>query len=598
MLLLPDGHLKITANLAEALKAFRARDRPQRLWADAVCINQKENEEKSSQVAQMNKTYEYASRVLIWLGGGDESTFRSLQGYYELTEKLALWWRSSRSKPYDNSDYFVRLDGPDEVTVAESLEEDYEAILDGTRILTEIQHSLMLHGTWLTDQIMSHNLNLVYERPWFSRLWTVQEVALAKQPVLCYGRGRLPWSSFAYAISLLKAAHSGSNYAMRSRDAFLRAASVVEARAIFHLQHTSSYSHRFMDILETLRTQDCTVDHDRVYALLNLQSPDIRFAIEPNYSGSMTHVYIDCALRALEQGNADLLNSAGLWTSEEKQPPVLMISATQYLPTWVPDFRRPSHRRQLPWLRRASRFQKSLNGSLTVKREVHKGRSFSIGLQGLLIDRVASVRGASLPMQTAFKYGEPTVFDRTADLVKECQKICRYEREEDYPAGGDLTTAFWRTLMLNGHCAKFGNNTISPKGVDVLVNAYEKHCLDKDGEIARQPLPDLWLRDSEEFPSPLKDMSMEVQYGGFMYDCIRETMDGVVFIMTDTGYVGLGPPGIDTGDLIAVISGTPYPFALRPVNGTEIFLLVGPCYIHGLMDGVEFTRAPQTITLM
>jgi hypothetical protein len=182
-------------------------------------------------------------------------------------------------------------------------------------------------------------------------------------------------------------------------------------------------------MLKTLRTQDCTVDHDRVYALLNLQNPDIRFAIEPNYSGPVTHVYIDCALQALEQGNADLLNSAGLWTSEEKQPPVLMINGRQYLPTLVPDFRRPSCCRQLSWLRRASRFQKGLDGSLTVKREAHNGRPFSVGLQGLLIDRVASGRGASLPRQTIFKHGEPTVFDRTADLVKACQKICRYERQ-------------------------------------------------------------------------------------------------------------------------------------------------------------------------
>jgi hypothetical protein len=40
--------------------------------------------------------------------------------------------------------------------------------------------------------------------------------------------------------------------------------------------------------------------------------------------------------------------------------------------------------------------------------------------------------------------------------------------------------------MLNRHCAKFGDTTISLKGVDVLVNTYEKYGLDKDGEIARR----------------------------------------------------------------------------------------------------------------
>ncbi|TVY54882.1 Heterokaryon incompatibility protein 6,OR allele [Lachnellula cervina] len=40
------------------------------LWADAVCINQQDIDERSQQVQLMRKIYRGASRVLVWLGPG------------------------------------------------------------------------------------------------------------------------------------------------------------------------------------------------------------------------------------------------------------------------------------------------------------------------------------------------------------------------------------------------------------------------------------------------------------------------------------------------------------------------------------------------
>lgn len=53
----PEGHLKITENLASALKKFRFTDKVRFFWADAVCINQEDNVEKGRQVAMMNQIY-------------------------------------------------------------------------------------------------------------------------------------------------------------------------------------------------------------------------------------------------------------------------------------------------------------------------------------------------------------------------------------------------------------------------------------------------------------------------------------------------------------------------------------------------------------
>ncbi|TVY15387.1 Heterokaryon incompatibility protein 6, OR allele [Lachnellula arida] len=40
------------------------------LWADAICINQQDIDERSQQVQLMRKIYQGASRVLVWLGPG------------------------------------------------------------------------------------------------------------------------------------------------------------------------------------------------------------------------------------------------------------------------------------------------------------------------------------------------------------------------------------------------------------------------------------------------------------------------------------------------------------------------------------------------
>ncbi|KAM0799987.1 heterokaryon incompatibility protein-domain-containing protein, partial [Usnea florida] len=60
--------LKITENLAAALRQFRGPVRPKKIWVDAICINQSDDEEKGFQVALMGDIYRSASRTWVWLG--------------------------------------------------------------------------------------------------------------------------------------------------------------------------------------------------------------------------------------------------------------------------------------------------------------------------------------------------------------------------------------------------------------------------------------------------------------------------------------------------------------------------------------------------
>ncbi|KAI1152731.1 heterokaryon incompatibility protein-domain-containing protein [Nemania diffusa] len=59
--------IDITANLAAFLLHLRRAKEPLRLWVDALCINQADNEEKSDQVALMADIYTSCSHVNVWL---------------------------------------------------------------------------------------------------------------------------------------------------------------------------------------------------------------------------------------------------------------------------------------------------------------------------------------------------------------------------------------------------------------------------------------------------------------------------------------------------------------------------------------------------
>lgn len=61
----------ITADLESALQRLRFPDTTRRLWADAICMDQKNLAERSKQVQIMDKIYSGAVRVLVWLGEAD-----------------------------------------------------------------------------------------------------------------------------------------------------------------------------------------------------------------------------------------------------------------------------------------------------------------------------------------------------------------------------------------------------------------------------------------------------------------------------------------------------------------------------------------------
>jgi hypothetical protein len=66
--------IRIGENLWQFLCRLRQPLRHTYFWADALCIDQSNVKERSSQVGGMGLTYQMARIVAIWLGEDDEST--------------------------------------------------------------------------------------------------------------------------------------------------------------------------------------------------------------------------------------------------------------------------------------------------------------------------------------------------------------------------------------------------------------------------------------------------------------------------------------------------------------------------------------------
>ena len=73
--------VEVRANLLDALKHLRKKDMIVRLWVDAICIRQDEenNSEKSQQISLMTQIYGMADKVCVWLGNAADDSDKAIQ---------------------------------------------------------------------------------------------------------------------------------------------------------------------------------------------------------------------------------------------------------------------------------------------------------------------------------------------------------------------------------------------------------------------------------------------------------------------------------------------------------------------------------------
>jgi Heterokaryon incompatibility protein (HET) len=554
-----NGNIQITESLDGALRQFRNPDKTRLLWVDAICINQQSNVEKSIQITLMGDIFRSAKTVLVWLGPLSLHSLWSM----EYLEVLA-----SESERFG-------IPGP----------AGTDRVWIGDPQLTGGEED----GVTILESAMLAHVEALYERAWFTRLWIVQEAALAKNLSLCCGPYLMDWVDFELATTVLIAAFDAVGGYPDVMRPVLRAWKIITARNDYQMslldRDVEVDSYQTLGIYTPdMKAQDCTDDRDRVYALLSISRAERK--IQPDYTKTVAQVYTDFATR---HGGSNMLFNAGLCRRHPLSPTERLrvdpetqkiFANKTYLPSWVPDLRRRNDWRPI--------FNDVYNTS-----SGFRGRAFTSPdcpqmyfIHGLRFDTVESWVGL---VGEDFRPTENvTSFFYMASVLAGFLDSLKVAHEK-YPCGGS-----WRqkwplaiaTSTPRDHSHPLETlleGAVTDWGLEVLWESYEAMAIDPDGEVYRA----VDSLDTETIPSTFaSSLSPAAQTVWNYHLYLSVVLARHMLIKTSRGFVGLAPPGVERGDVLVIFGGPSTPFVCRDVfPDGSVMVLVGPCFLQGVMEG-------------
>lgn len=323
----------ITENLAHALHELIDSAHGLPVWIDAICINQKDDNEKSWQVALMRSIYGSAASVLVWLGpdtdgAGIAVTQLDFVGEQICEEPDILKWEMRY--------WFGKFSSPQLLEdVAFGGDKNVEMLLQKYPISDQLNATISYGKT-----------RELLKRPWWQRVWVLQEIVIPamtrtsaarsekiRQIIFACGTSRSTLFHFAPALTLFRLndlARMGMLYEAEDASAgvwldqrpFMMASArmwITKVSLYKLLRATSDYT------FETGRL--CASDpRDRVYALLGVSSDSDELGIVPDYSKSCSDTY--------KQTAAALIRVHGPTVALFSQFPKKLND----LPSWVADW--------------------------------------------------------------------------------------------------------------------------------------------------------------------------------------------------------------------------------------------------------------------
>ncbi|KAK0837455.1 hypothetical protein LTR03_012777 [Friedmanniomyces endolithicus] len=227
----------IPTNLGRALRQIRSQNAAVSLWADAICIDQRNIMERNQQVAIMLDIYGAATSVFAWLGPETKSTAVGMQILKHLLE-----------------------------------------VKPGTG------------GPGVAD---------IAERDYFKRMWVVQEAAVAAEVVLACGSHSISWKNhpstvrqFERSVKLAGISPEWHQMGLADLEGILQLLQLQletgpEAKAL----KRSKAPMGLLDTLYELRHRQVHDARDRYYALIGITGRRDAAALVPDYRLSVEEVY-------------------------------------------------------------------------------------------------------------------------------------------------------------------------------------------------------------------------------------------------------------------------------------------------------------------
>ncbi|KAL9596024.1 MAG: hypothetical protein Q9219_006075 [cf. Caloplaca sp. 3 TL-2023] len=442
----------------------------------------------------MADIYKSAEKVIVWLGPAEDNSSLAMNSLEELASKFEVDRDTFELTPFKAED-------ADTIWLA----------LDYPAPFTEAMYRVII---------------CFLDRPWFSRLWILQEVLLgADRAQLVCGKQILSWLALRKAICCLLRRKNPKNF--KGFESL-----VLRISEISSLQgDTSLLSLPLSSILEPTKIAQCSDPRDRVYAVLSLMREEDRLGLQPDYHKSVSDVFQDVVVKDFSiRGNASLLTHC-----EQK-------TEVHTMPSWVPDW---SISKVCNSIKEATAC-----GSSWLEAKVLDGNVLAItGIRATqIIARFPILPTGDAPLKEEFSSVRALIaFARVI--------LCSPSRDK-------ADEVICRTLFTN---------RFSDQYEPILDSAWDfpeaMTCFDRGGD------------------EKISFSSQSIEDSATFAGMTRIYATGRMLIATDIGRsIGLAPKARRENDQIVVLLGCDSPLVGREIEA-ERYHVMGECYVHGLMKG-------------
>lgn len=557
--------LLITKSLHGALHQFRDPDRVRTLWADAICINQGDVEEKSSQVTMMGKIYSQATGVRVWLGPATETSTRGMALIQEL------------------------------VDLAHQHSEKYAAPMSQIRDLKSPQ---WLRARFPQGMASSEThwrpFFLLCSNPWFRRAWVVQEVALSyARARLCCGDITVPWSDFVIAVFF---SQYGLTYGWGAQDDYALAR--ISGNRVLCLGHTSAEVALDVEaggnglgllwLLEINRSASATDPRDKVYSVLGMARNHgfrtLETLIIPDYRLDTATLYQQVSELFLDKFQTLYMPAHATMFPHDATGHKLD------LPSWVTDWSCPLN--SVPG--ESSNLDTILEiGSpglynaclIDQYPKVYKVDGRVLVLSGLILDEITAVGPlfdfdslrAQYPKVHIGLLGMLSI-----SMLHRISQMWQCALKKAYPHTGEESLEALLKTIFRGHLPQM--ITSAGTGRDVaaaLLKLARRASLLQESFLSRSPY--ILTQGLDVIVSRARESLTPV-----VISEVLSAMFTMVTFATVRGYMcQCVSPEVRLGDRIALIRGACQPMIVRPRSDGG-WTRIGEAYVHGIMNGEAF----------
>lgn len=534
--------VSVTTNLFSALQYLRRPDRPRVIWVDAVCINQEDLQERGQQVTLMSLIYQKASRCVAWLGEDSEDCRMAFFAFREWAKNGELHW------------------DPGLTPTAPDLRVQY-----------------------------ARAVRRLLERPWWHRVWTLQETIRPVQIDFLFGKNQVSSESM-FQASQNSFRHVLSpccwNHARHHDGALLEAEKLHDSMETIYNLSEARKKFVLMEMLDWMidhTSRQCTDPRDKVYGMLGVTAVRHLNSIEPDYRKSISQVYEEFTLRLIGfYGNLDFLS---LFPQRHLSTDTTCITG---LPSWVPNWSSCDLSEEAKVIIKRvakSELYKASGVTHANPRTLGEGR---IAVPGIIIAELAQL---GKPMNSIHEIRSDAVYQDWRQLAQ--VDVDPNRPYPDLPSGPDMASKSDTSKKggVDGACT-YQNAYEMTLCSSIRTRVRQSTVRRKDYEVCRT-LHDLWwtyfVNTAESVLGSL-DPGLTTRVYLYISDILSSTIGRRLFLTSDPiGLMGLAPEDAEAGDMIAVLHGANVPFIIRKAgqteNGEACWKLVGDSYVHGMMDG-------------